>query len=435
MNMRAWRTSLAGAALMTLIVAWVFSAFAPARPLWIWATLGWLAYAGNALLCLSLERKHSAGPLPAKWSLATVLLCVWVGMLWGSLAWWLPSEAPALQLLAALGSGMVLLGAANGSVSIGTLGAVVVPGLVLVPSAMIWHAHIPLAGAVSFALVLLILRHGLSVQRNMLGAIQQRHRVEALSEQLRIQQAKLQEAEREQAILNERQRLLRDMHDGVGASLIAALKMIEQGRLSLDDAAQVLQECLDDLRLVIDSLEPIDHDLVTLLATLRYRLGERLERAGVAIDWVMADIPPLPWLHAPQALEVLRILQEALANVLKHSRATRVRVSLTLEETSERGAVVALRVEDDGIGFAPDAAASGRGLRHMRHRSAQIGGSLDIEATQGGGTRVCVRLPLDGPVRGRDCEFTSFGSSRSHAMSSRSSVAIPERPLSPNSVF
>lgn len=118
----------------------------------------------------------------------------------------------------------------------------------------------------------------------MLEAIQQRRRVEALSEQLRIQQAMLQAAEREQAILNERQRLLRDMHDGVGASLIAALKMIKQGRLSLDDAAQVLRECLADLRLVINSLEPIDHDLVVLLATLRYRLGERLERAGSAID-------------------------------------------------------------------------------------------------------------------------------------------------------
>src|SRR5205823_13557406 len=100
---------------------------------------------------------------------------------------------------------------------------------VLVPTAMIWHAHIPLAGVVSPALVLVISQHGLSIQRTTIQTVRQRHRVEALSEQLRIQQAKLESAEREQAVLNERQRLLRDMHDGLGASLISALKMIAQG--------------------------------------------------------------------------------------------------------------------------------------------------------------------------------------------------------------
>jgi signal transduction histidine kinase len=65
------------------------------------------------------------------------------------------------------------------------------------------------------------------------------------------------------------------MHDGLGSNLMSALVLAEQGRLSRDAVAGLLRECLDDLRLVIDSLEPIGNDLVTLLALLRHRLARR----------------------------------------------------------------------------------------------------------------------------------------------------------------
>lgn len=125
------------------------------------------------------------------------------------------------------------------------------------------------------------LRHGRAVRRGALETIVQRRRFDDRAERLRAEQVRLHAIEHDQALLNERQRLLRDMHDGLGASLISALILIEQGRLSRDDAARVLRECLDDLRLVIDSLEPIEHDL----ATLRSRLGDRLALAGIAIDF------------------------------------------------------------------------------------------------------------------------------------------------------
>lgn len=397
-NFRSWRSSLAGAALMNLIVAWVFMLFSPASSLWLWAGMGWVIYAAMAVMCHLYDTRRTSKHIYLAWLIGTPVASLVVGVLWSSLAWWLP-VTPAIQLLAALASAMITLGSASASVSIGTLLAICLPALFIVPAAMLWHAHLPLAAAVVFGLELIIWRHGLTLHANMLARIHQRREVESLSQQLGLKQAQLQEAERERGVMSERQRLLRDMHDGVGASLISAVKMIEQGQLSLGDAAQVLRDCLDDLRLVIDSLEPIDHDLVTLLATLRYRLGGRLEGAGIAIDWMMADLPPLPWLQAPQALEVLRIVQEALANVLKHSRATRVRVSLAQEETLELGLVVALRVEDDGIGFDLDATPNGRGLRHMRQRATQIGGSLDMQSSPREGTRICVRLALDGPVR------------------------------------
>jgi len=396
-NFGSWRSSLVGAALMNLIVAWTFKLFSPASSLWLWAGIGWSIYAAMAVICYLYDTRRSSKPIYITWLIGTLGSSLVVGILWSSLAWWLPAT-PAIQLMAALASAMITLGSAGASVSVGTLLAICLPALFIIPAAMLWHAHLPLAAAVTFGLELFIWRHGLTLHANMLTRIHQRREVESLSRQLGLKQAQLQEAERERGVMSERQRLLRDMHDGVGASLISALKMIELGQMSLDEAAQVLRECLDDLRLVIDSLEPIDHDLVTLLATLRYRLGDRLERAGIVIEWEMADIPPLSWLHAPQALEVLRIVQEALANVLKHSRATRVRVSLAHEEMPERGASMVLRIEDDGIGFDSAAAASGRGIRHMRHRATQIEGLLSIEAKPSHGTRVCLHLVRDAPA-------------------------------------
>jgi signal transduction histidine kinase len=332
LGLRTWRSALTGVVLMLVLVAAGFSAYAAsARHLWLWASLALVVYAIQAATLLATERRHADGRVPPRWAAANLCIGAAAGTLWGSLAWWLPGDSPALQLMAGLACVTVLLGTATATTSARYFVANLLPVAMLVPAAMAWHAQLPWAGGVSLVLILLVFRHGITHRRGLIAGIRQRQQVDALAEQLRLQQLELQAAERERTILNERQRLLRDLHDGVGASLISALKMIEHGRLSLDDAATVLRECLDELRLVVDSLEPLEHDLVTLLASLRYRLGGRLERAGIAIDWQMGEVPPLPWLDARAALEVLRILQELLSNILKHARATRVRISVNLD--------------------------------------------------------------------------------------------------------
>lgn len=202
--------------------------------------------------------------------------------------------------------------------------------------------------------------------------------------------AKLRDYEILNAQVEERQRLMRDMHDGLGSSLMSSLAICERGEVDTAFVVKTLREAVDDLKLTIDSLEPIEQDLVTLLATLRYRLTPRLERSGLQVDWEMSDVPELEWLDASSALQILRILQESITNVLKHARATRVRIATAVASD------VTVTIADDGVGFdaaLAESAGGGRGLRNLRHRAAKLGGDVEIRS-DGQGTTVMLRLPL-----------------------------------------
>ena len=206
--------------------------------------------------------------------------------------------------------------------------------------------------------------------------------------ELEVNHARLRTVEREQAVLIERQRMIRDMHDGVGSTLIATLRGVERGDLQRDGLIDVIRSAIDDLRVSIDSLEPIAHDLTTLLASFRTRMSRRLEAADLRLKWTMGDLPTLPWLDAPQALEVLRLLQEALANIIKHAGARSIAISA---QGAEAGVLV--QVVDDGVGFDTAQPDAGRGLPNMRERARLLGGRLTIESSRGGGTAVRLWLP------------------------------------------
>lgn len=184
--------------------------------------------------------------------------------------------------------------------------------------------------------------------------------------------------EREQTLLHERQRLMRDMHDGMGSSLVSALCLVEHGEEKVD-VAQVLKECIDDLRIAIDSLESTDADLVALLGALRFRLGRRLSGAGIALQWRISDLPLLPWLDPQSGLHVLRILQEVLTNIIKHGGADEITVETneapSPSDETERG--VEVRVRDNGNPFTPPPAGSlppgRRGLANVHSRALALG--------------------------------------------------------------
>jgi len=187
----------------------------------------------------------------------------------------------------------------------------------------------------------------------------------------------------------ERHRLMHDMHDGLGSALTTSLAMLEQGNADSAELKSLLLDSVDDLRAVIDSLEPLDGDLTSVLATLRFRLGKRLELAGIGLEWDMHDLPALNWLGPPQALQFMRIVQEVLTNVLKHAQATHMQISARCS-----GPFIEVCVTDNGCGFDSATTPTGRGLRHLPQRAASLNGSLIVESQPGSGTTIRLLLPI-----------------------------------------
>jgi signal transduction histidine kinase len=205
--------------------------------------------------------------------------------------------------------------------------------------------------------------------------------------------ARLREVEHRELLHQERQRLMQDMHDGLGSTLVGALRVVENGRAAKLDLVSVLRGCIDDLKLTIDSMEPVETDLLLLLATLRFRLQPRLEASGVKLIWNADDVPPLEWLDQRHALHILRILQEAFANILKHAGAGEIRVSVTAEDNR-----VEIRVRDNGAGFDPAAPANGgRGLANQLRRAEAIGATIAWAPSEQGACLVLV-LPVVKPA-------------------------------------
>jgi signal transduction histidine kinase len=190
---------------------------------------------------------------------------------------------------------------------------------------------------------------------------------------------RLQQMERERAIAEERQRIMSEMHDGLGSQLIAALDLAEQTDAPKTEIASELRECLDSLRLTIDSLEPTDNDLLTVLGNLRYRLESRLKRRGIVLDWQVRDVPRLASLTPQNVLHVLRIVQEAFTNIIKHAHARTITV-----ETGFTNEHVFLKIADDGRGFIGE--REGRGLVSMRNRAQALAASLELKPSPSGTT-------------------------------------------------
>lgn len=221
-----------------------------------------------------------------------------------------------------------------------------------------------------------------------------------LEQRLKVREAelveshqRLREIEHRQMLSQERQRLVQDMHDGLGSSLVSALRVVENGRLGEAEVVEVLKSCIDDLKLAIDSMEPIEADLLLLLATLRFRMGSRLDNTGITLLWNIREVPALDWLDPRNALHILRILQEAFANILKHAQAREIEVS-----TEAADGWVMVKIKDDGIGFdvVPARQRGGKGLSNQWRRAEAIGGRIEIVSGEGG-TCTTLFLPEQRP--------------------------------------
>jgi len=206
------------------------------------------------------------------------------------------------------------------------------------------------------------------------------------------------ESERDRVVTGtrrERDRLRRDLHDGLGPSLSGVglgLQALESALEARDDAtaSELLSRvrveartAVDDVRRILDDLRPAALDEASLMAAMR-RHAEALT-GGIPIE--LDTAVPLPPLPPDVEAAAYRIAQEALNNVVRHAGASSARLSLVA-----RGDVLRLEVTDDGHGFVA-ARRPGVGLASMRHRAETLGGTLDVSSGDGG-TRVVASLPL-----------------------------------------
>jgi signal transduction histidine kinase len=190
---------------------------------------------------------------------------------------------------------------------------------------------------------------------------------------------------------DERQRLTRDLHDGISGHLVSIIALAERAGGG-SDIEQAARQALDDLRLVIYSLDLGDRELPLALANFRERLIPQLRRLGVVLDWSTADLPEVSGVTPANALTILRILQEAVTNALKHGPARRIAIRGMPQDGR-----AALIVENDGRPFADGKA--GLGLDNMRRRADGLNGEIRIRARDDG-TALTLLLPCALPDAG-----------------------------------
>jgi signal transduction histidine kinase len=207
----------------------------------------------------------------------------------------------------------------------------------------------------------------------------------------------------------ERRRLRRDLHDGLGAQLAALIMQAGAARAllrsdpdaadrELADLREELRAAVAEVRRLVLGLRPPALDELGLTGSLRTRLA-RLERGGIDAEDSMFEVrfdadEPLPPVSAAVEVAAFRIVEEAVTNVVKHARATRVTVTLRQD-----GASLQIAVADDGIGIGPAGDASGMGLQSIRERATELGGTCAMLAgPDGRGTTVRVTLPATSGV-------------------------------------
>ncbi|MFP5514175.1 MAG: sensor histidine kinase [Alphaproteobacteria bacterium] len=225
--------------------------------------------------------------------------------------------------------------------------------------------------------------------------------------ELRASFAREQAQTRTAALESERLRLTRDLHDGLAGQLVSIVAQCELPQHDYRCIGAAARQALDDLRLVVASLDDVGNDLGMMLAQFYDRIGPQLQAQGMELDWQMAPLPDIEGLRSEHALTLFRILQEAVTNAVRHSGCRRVAIVMAPAPASdpeggpdrEGRFAVRIVVQDEGGGIPGGAsggiaaARPGKGLNNMRTRAASLGAELTLFSGSDG-TRVIIDLPF-----------------------------------------
>lgn len=242
-----------------------------------------------------------------------------------------------------------------------------------------------LFGVILLWVVLQRFKHATWLSRDLMNTMQQR--IADRESELQTSYQRMEQLAREQERASERGRILRDMHDGVGAHISSAIRQVESGRASDEEVLATLRDSLDQLKLSIDAMNLPPGDVTSLLANLRYRLGGRLQACGVHLIWNVDMVPLVERLDASAMRQLQFIFFEALSNILQHAKCSVIEV-----QALSVGASIEIRIADNGVGFDPEKAST-RGLKLMKDRALGIGAALHWSSVPGA-TVLRVLLPL-----------------------------------------
>lgn len=220
------------------------------------------------------------------------------------------------------------------------------------------------------------------------GVLTDLSRQKAAESALRSVHQELLQSSIRQSRLNEREALLQDMHDGFGSQLMMARRYLKQGELSHAELGELLDQCLADLHLLADTLQISEPDLKQALANYRHRISQRLEASGLRLVWQI-ELDNCPAFSSRELVQIMRILQEALNNAVRHAEASAI--SVNIQCNAQQG--LTLEVIDDGCGL-PNKIQHGRGLSNMHHRAQELNGQLTLTSAAPG-ARLCLHLPVN----------------------------------------
>ena len=187
--------------------------------------------------------------------------------------------------------------------------------------------------------------------------------------------------------------IAQELHDGVGSQLVNMLASLDRREPQQQKMAQALEECLVDVKMLGDGIDGSRESVFEALARLRYRVQPSLDRLGISLIWNVNPSGALEALQDERVKQLIRIVQESLANVMRHSRAKTVKLSCGYVPEEE---ALLLSISDDGMGMDPSTLErpGGKGLQGMRRRAASICAEIEISSKSGRGTAIKLLMPL-----------------------------------------
>lgn len=196
----------------------------------------------------------------------------------------------------------------------------------------------------------------------------------------------------EQGALLERQRLTRDLHDGLGGHLVGVLRMAQLPSVSKEDVASQLRMAVDQLKITVDAMQETDGDIPSLLGAVRYRLTRRMNAADISMQWDVEQLHVIDNWGVRQSYELQMILFEIFTNMTVHSSANQATLSAHRRQSAGEDCIE-IQITDNGKGFDATSVENrrGRGIANMQARAASLGAELSI-LSRPGETRTTILL-------------------------------------------